>query len=71
MSRNVDPRRIATALIEEYGFEAAAAYAVDRIAELHDQGTMYDLSVWREIRKAVDDLTNEANDAGEPDDDGR
>ena len=71
MSRNVDPRRIATALIEEYGFEAAAAYAVDRIAELHDQGNMYDLSVWREIRKAVDDLTNEANDAGEPDDDGR
>lgn len=69
MSRDVDPRRVATALIERFGFEAAAAYAVDRIAELHDGGDLYDLSVWREIRKAIADLTNEAYDVGEPDDD--
>jgi hypothetical protein len=69
MTRNVDPQRVATALIEEYGFETAAVYAVDRIAKLNDQGDMYELSVWREIRKAIADLTNEADYVGEPDDD--
>jgi hypothetical protein len=67
MSRDVDPRREAVDLIEEYGFENAAAHAVDRIAELHDQGNMYDLSVWREIRKAIADLTNMADHVDEPD----
>ena len=65
MIRNVDPCRVATALVEEYGFEVAAAYAVNRIAELNDQGNLYDLSVWREIRKAIADLTNEGDDVGE------
>ena len=69
MTRNVDPIREAADLIEEHGFEVAAAYAVDRIAELHDQGDLYDLSVWREIRKAIADLTNEADHVDEPDDD--
>ena len=69
MTRNVDPRRLATALIERFGFEVAAAYAVDRIGELHDGGNLYELSVWREVRKAVTDLTNEADREGEPVDD--
>lgn len=69
MSRNVDPRQAATALIERYGFEGAAAYAVERITELNDQGNLYELSVWREVRKAVTDLTNEADREGEPVDD--
>ena len=68
MSRDVDPRQAATALIERYGYEGAASYAVDRIAELNDQGSMYELSIWREIRKAIADLTNEADDVGEPHD---
>jgi hypothetical protein len=59
VTRDVDPRQAATALIEEHGFEAAASYAVDRIVELHDQGDLYKLSVWREVRKAIADLTNE------------
>jgi hypothetical protein len=73
MNRNVDPRREAVDLIKEHGFEAAAAYAVDRIAELHDGGDMYDLSVWRAIRKAIRDFTTDSDEAdrqGEPDDDG-
>ena len=69
LTRNVEPRRVATALIEEYGLDAAAAFAVDRIAELHDQGNLYELSVWREIRKAIADLTNETDYVGETDDD--
>ena len=66
MTRDVDPQGVATELIERFGFEDAAAYAVDRIAELHDGGDMYELSVWREIRKAIADLTTRADDASEP-----
>jgi hypothetical protein len=69
MTRDINPRRVATALIEEYGYEAAAAYAIDRITELHDEEKLYELSFWREIRKAIADLTNEADHVGEPDDD--
>ena len=71
MIDNVDPRRAATALIEEYGFEAAAAYAVNRISELHDQENLYELSVWREIRKAIADVINESDYVENPDDDRR
>jgi hypothetical protein len=60
MSRDVDPRRLTTALIERFGYDDAAAYAVDRIAELNDLGNMYELSIWREIRKAIADLTKKA-----------
>jgi hypothetical protein len=70
VNRNVDPQSVATALIEEYGFDTAAAYAVDRIAELHDQQDLYGLSVWREIRKAIGDRSKEADHLGESDDDG-
>ena len=69
MTRDLDPERIASTLIQEYGFEAAATYAVDRIAELHEEGNLYGLSYWREIRKAIADLTNETDHAGEPDND--
>jgi hypothetical protein len=68
VTRHVDPRRIATALIEEHGHEAAATHAVDRIAELHDEGDYYQLSVWREIRKAIADLAREAEHSGESND---
>ena len=63
MTDNVDPRRAATALIEEHGLEAGAAFAVDRIAELYDQGNLYELSVWREIRKAIRDFTTDSGEA--------
>ena len=66
MSRDVDPRHAAAALIQRYGYDAAAAFAVDRITELHEEGDLYGLSVWREIRKAIADLTRE----GELSDDG-
>jgi hypothetical protein len=69
MTRNVDPRQAGTTLVERYGHEAAAAYVVKRITELNDQGSMYELSIWREVRKAIADLTNEADRVGEPDDD--
>jgi hypothetical protein len=63
-----DIRQTAAALIEEYG-EEAAAYAIDRITEAYDAGSMYELSVWREIRKAIADLMSEAGSTSESGDD--
>ena len=63
-----DIQQTAAALIEEYG-EEAVAYALDRITEAYDAGNMYELSIWREIRKAITDLTNGADHVDEPDDD--
>jgi hypothetical protein len=68
MSSDVDPRQAATTLVERYGHEAAAVYVVKRITELNDQGNLYELSIWREVRKAIADHTNEADDVGEPHD---
>ncbi len=63
MTRDLDPRQAATALIERYGYEGAASHAVDRIAELNDRGNLYELSIWREIRKAIRDFTADPDEA--------
>ena len=69
MTSNHEIRETAEALVENHGPEAAASYAVGRITELYDEGNLYELSIWREIRKAVADLTKGAELAVETKDD--
>jgi len=55
-----DRYRTAKELIEQHGPEGAAAFAAHQIARLYDQKDFYELSIWREIRKAIAEM-NAAN----------
>ena len=69
MTPDLDIYRSAQALIEEHGLQGAANYAMNRITQLYEQNDFYELSVWREIRNAIADLSNETRPAGNPSDD--
>jgi hypothetical protein len=43
-------------LVDQHGLEDAAAYAVHQIARLYEQKDFYELSIWREIRKAIAEM---------------
>jgi hypothetical protein len=50
-----NPKNIAEHLVEEHGLEGAIAAATDGIADAHGNGSLYDLSIWREVRKILND----------------
>ena len=50
-----NPKEIAEHLIEEHGLEGAIAAAADGIAEAHGSDSLYDLSIWREVRNILND----------------
>jgi hypothetical protein len=50
-----NPNEIADHLVEEHGLEGAVAVVADGIADAHSSGSLYDLSIWREVRKILND----------------
>ena len=50
-----DPHEIAENLIEEHGLEGAKNAVAEGIADAHGRGGLYELSVWRDVRKILDD----------------
>jgi N-acetylglutamate synthase-like GNAT family acetyltransferase len=50
-----DPNQIAENLVKEYGLEGARIAATEGIAKAHQSGGLYELSIWREVRKIFDD----------------
>jgi hypothetical protein len=50
-----DPKEIAEHLIEEHGLEGAIAAVADGIAHAHGNGSLYELSIWREVRIILND----------------
>ena len=44
-----DPNEIAERLIKEHGLQGARALVMDGIAEAHESGGLYELSVWRDV----------------------
>ncbi len=56
MNPNQDSYRAAKELVEQDGLEEAAAYAVHQIARLYEQKDFFELSIWREIRKAIAEM---------------
>jgi hypothetical protein len=69
MVSEIDIHRTAQALIEEHGLQGAANHVRERISQLYEQNDLYELSVWREIRKAIADLSDETRPADNPGDD--
>jgi len=52
---NDDPKEIAEHLIEQHGLEGAIAATTNGIADAHGSGSLYDLSIWREVRNILND----------------
>jgi hypothetical protein len=52
---NDDPNEIAEHLIEEHGLEGAIIATANGIADAHGNGSLYDLSIWREVRNILND----------------
>ena len=50
-----DPKEIAEHLINEHGLQAARAAVAEGIAEANRNGGFYQLSIWREVRKILND----------------
>ena len=52
---NDDPKEIADHLVEEHGIEGAKLTVRDGIANAHDEDALYELSIWREVRKILNE----------------
>jgi len=52
---NDDPKEIAENLINEHGLEGAIDAVAEGIADAHGSGSLYELSVWREVRNILND----------------
>ena len=50
-----DPKEIADHLIKEHGLDGAIAAAANGIAAAHGSGSLYDLSIGREVRNILND----------------
>jgi len=50
-----DPNDTAQKLIDELGLKGAIEAAVDGITEAHQDGDNYQLSVWRDIRRILNE----------------
>ncbi|MFP6888719.1 MAG: hypothetical protein VCF07_03025 [Nitrospinota bacterium] len=50
-----DPHEIAEHLIKEHGIQGAKNAVTDSIAEANRIGSLYELSIWRDVRKILDD----------------
>ena len=49
-----DPQEIADHLISEHGLDGAMEAVMNCITEAHEQGDMYRLSVWRDVRRILE-----------------
>ncbi len=49
-----NPQEIAEHLIEEHGLDGAVGAVMNGITEAHEQGDMYRLSVWRDVRRKLE-----------------
>ncbi len=52
---NDNPSQIATALIKQHGADGALQMVRREIAGAHAAGENYSLSIWREVRRALQD----------------
>ena len=50
-----DPNEIVVHLIKEHGLEGAKYVVAEGIAEAHRKRGLYELSIWRDVRKILDD----------------
>jgi len=50
-----DPNEIAEQLIKEHGLQDAKALVMDGIAEAHESGGLYELSVWRDVMSILNE----------------
>jgi hypothetical protein len=55
-----NPVQIADWLIEEHGLEEAKHVAVASIMQTQDVGDNYRLSVWREVRRTLEEKQDDA-----------
>ena len=53
MTTGDNPKDIATDLIQEHGPTGAMEEATRQVYEAQSKGRMYDLSIWREVRKIL------------------
>jgi hypothetical protein len=49
-----NPQETAEHLITKHGLDGAKHAVMDRIAEANEQGEMYRLSVWRDVRRILE-----------------
>ncbi len=52
-----DPKQIANDLIREHGLNDALARAMAGTATAHQEGDNYALSVWREVKRSLQERT--------------
>ncbi len=53
MNTNDDPNEIATYLVQQHGRTAALEEAARRVYEAQSNERLYDLSIWREVRRLL------------------
>ena len=49
-----DPKEIAEHLVSEHGLDGAMEAVMVGITEAHEQGDMYRLSIWRDVRRILE-----------------
>jgi len=54
-----DPAEIARSLVQQHGREAAMKEALRQALEAQASGRLYDLSIWREVKKFLRELPDE------------
>ena len=54
-----DPAEIARSLVQQHGREAAMKEALRQALEAQAGGRLYDLSIWREVKKFLRELPDE------------
>ena len=50
---NNDPDQVAKDLIEQFGLEQVSVRASQSAFEAQEAGQLYELSVWRDVRRAI------------------
>ncbi len=63
---NDDPSQIADHLIEPHGVDGALEMVREGIATAHAIGDMYRLSVWRDVKRILQDRRNAADNQEAP-----
>jgi len=48
-----DPNQVAKDLIEQFGLKQASVRASQRAVEAQEAGQLYELSVWRDVRRVI------------------
>ena len=56
-----DPKQIVDHLVEQFGVEGALDAVRDGIATAHADENFYRLSIWREVRRVLQERRDETN----------